>query len=318
MLLGVGFACLPGTTLARTTDPSAEGDAQAQVEQLITKGIDARKAGNDARALELFQQAETLDPDSARVRVHLAATYQALGDWESADRYLTLAMNDAADPYVQANQTILTNARRTIDAHIGTLEISGGPPGTEVWLNGRSIGTLPIQQKLRLQSGSYTLEARLNGYYPLSRSVTLSGGALARESVQLGREIQSPAPSPPIARDVAAPSDTRWLTWTFAGLTAVAGGTTVVAWTARERHVKNWNDNDRCLKPGMTRDQLCRSEHDAGDRAETWMWIGGVATGVFAAATLVSYSLGGKGLEATESALSCGIGLGQALCSGRF
>jgi hypothetical protein len=293
-------------------------NSQGQVEQLIARGIEARKAGDDARALELFQRAEKLEPDSARVRVHLAAAYQALGDWESADRYLTLAVNDSADPYVQANQSILTSARRSIDAHIGTLEISGGPPGTEIWLNGRSIGTLPLQKKLRIQSGSYTLEARLKGYYPLSRGVTLAGGALVRESVQLGREIQAPPVSPPAARDVSVQNDTRWLTWTFAGLTAVAGGTTAVAWTARERHVGNWNDDERCLKPGLTRDQSCHSEHEAGDRAETWIWIGGVATGVFAAATLVSYSLGGKGAEATDSALSCGIGLGQALCSGRF
>lgn len=318
MLLGVGCAGLSGTALARTTDASVQENSQSKAEQLIVAGIDARKAGDDARALELFQRAEKLEPDSARVRVHLAATYQALGDWESADRYLTLAMNDSADPYVQSNQAILTSARRSIDAHIGTLEISGGPPGAEVWLNGRSIGALPIQKRLRIQAGSYMLEARLKGYYPLSRSVTLSGGALVRESIQLGREIESvPAPPPPTG-EAGAPSDTRWLTWTFAGLTAVAGGATVVAWTARERHVSNWNDDGRCQKPGLTRDQVCHSEHEAGDRAQTWIWIGGVASGVFAAATLVSYSLGGKGAEATESALSCGIGLGQALCSGRF
>lgn len=291
---------------------------QGQVEQLIAQGIEARKAGEDARALELFQRAEKLEPDSARVRVHLAATYQALGDWESADRYLTLALNDSYDPYVQSNQGILTSARRSIDAHIGTLEISGGPPGTAIWLNGRSIGTLPIQKKLRIQAGSYTLEARLSGYYPLSRSVTVSGGALARESVQLGREIQRAPARPPAVSDASTPSDTSWLTWTFAGLTAVAGGATVVAWTARERHVDNWNDDRRCLQQGLTRGQVCGSEHDAGDRAETWMWIGGIATGAFAAATIVSYSLGSKGTEAKESALSCGIGLGQALCSGRF
>jgi len=318
LLLGVGFAGSPGTALARTTDPNAAEDSQGQVEQLIAKGIEARKAGEDARALELFQAAEKLEPESARVRVHLAATYQALGDWESADRYLTLAMNDSGDSYVQANQGILTSARRSIDAHIGTLELSGGPPGTEIWLNGRSIGKLPIQKKLRIQSGSYTMEARLNGYYPLSRTVTLSGGALVRESLQLGREIQGAPASPSVAPDLSTPSDTRWLTWTFAGLTAVAGGTTAVAWTARERHVGNWNDDSRCQKPGLTREQVCRSEHEAGDRAQTWMWIGGIATGVFAAATLVSYSLGSKGSEQAESALSCGIGLGQALCSGRF
>jgi hypothetical protein len=140
-----------------------------------------------------------------------------------------------------------------------------------------------------------------------------------RESVLLGQEI-APAPvAPAPEQSVGASNSVPWLTWTFAGLTAVAGGATVVAWTARERHVSNWNDDERCLKPGgLTRGQVCGSEHEAGKNAETWMWIGGVATGVFAAATLVSYSLGSLGSERAESALSCGIGLGQALCSGRF
>jgi len=99
------------------------------------------------------REAERVEPDSTRVRVHLAAVYQALGNWEAADRYLTLALQDPSDPYVQKHQAILANARRTVDGHIGALELTGGPRGTEILLNGRLVGRLPLQQTIRVQAG---------------------------------------------------------------------------------------------------------------------------------------------------------------------
>src|SRR4051794_29587799 len=62
--------------------PCGEGPAHSRRAMTSAGVTGARMAGDDARALELFQRAEKQEPDSARVRVHLAATYQALGEWE--------------------------------------------------------------------------------------------------------------------------------------------------------------------------------------------------------------------------------------------
>jgi hypothetical protein len=299
----------------------AEGDTSA-VEQLITRGIELRKAGDDEAALTQFRQAEQLQPESARIRVHLAATYQALGDWEAADRYLTLASSDPSDSYVQTHRSILDRARRTIDTHIGRLQISGGPPGTQIWLNGRAIGALPLPETLRIQAGVYTLDARLSGYYAVTRRIVLPGGALVRESIQLAGENLPETPEPAVVVDsgpTRGSSGTPWLAWTFAGLTVGAGTATVLAWTARERHVEHWNDDNQCLKPGLTRGQACAAEHAAGDRAETWTWVGGAATGAFAAASLVSYWLHRRaGSRQAEAELRCGFAPAGALCTGHF
>lgn len=320
VLLSLATLVTPGISLARSPDVSPEASEVGDASKLIERGITLRKAGDDARALEQFQRAERVEPDSTRVRVHLAAVYQALGNWEAADRYLTLALEDPSDPYVQKHQAILANARRTIDGHIGALELTGGPRGTEILLNGRLVGRLPLQQAIRVQAGIYALEARSPGHYPITRSIALAGGALARESIDLvPRSGQTRSSSS--VEDMPADDrrEANWLTWTFAGLAAGASVGTMAAWATRERHVENYNNDDECVRIGQTRDEVCGAEKDAGDRAETWMWIGGAATVAFATASVLTVVLGDEDEEESPAtALSCGVGLAQIACSGRF
>jgi hypothetical protein len=311
--------------LAPDSKAGAEEELSPEVSDLVERGIALRRAGDDARALELFKQAEKHDPNSTRVQVHLAATYQALGNWEQADRYLNLSIRNPDDPYVQKHQAVLAAARRTIDGHIGTLQVSGGPEGTEVRLNGRSIGTLPIEEPVRVEAGIYTLEARLPGHYPVTRSVALAGGTLVREALTLtpvGKGDVDGEPPPPVGRVEAEPESrgASWLTWTFGGLAVAAGIGTALAWSTRERHVENWNDDSQCLRAGQTRGEVCASERDSGDRAETWMWIAGAATGAFTVASVISFwaDSSGDATEPADTAFDCGIGLGQLSCAGRF
>jgi tetratricopeptide repeat protein/PEGA domain-containing protein len=321
----VSVAALSQVQAAVAAPDSKSADEEtgesSEVSELIERGIALRRAGDDTRALESFRQAERLAPASTRVQVHLAATYQALGNWESADRYLSLAIRDPEDPYVQKHQAVLAAARRTIDGHIGTLQLSGGPRGTEIKLNGRTVGTLPIEDTVRLEAGIYTLEARLPGHYPVTRSIALAGGTLVRESLALtpvegGRE--EPAAVAETRGEAAASGGSNWLTWTFAGL-AVAGGVgTVAAWATRERHVENWNDDGQCLRPGQTRGDVCAGEREDGDRAETWMWVAGAATGAFTVASVVSFWVNADDGKESGTALGCGVGFGQLSCSGRF
>lgn len=311
--------------------PSATGwgpalvDAQeigSEVDDLVDRGIALRRAGDDMRALVLFQRAEKLQPSSTRVRVHLAAVHQALGQWEEADRYLALALANPNDPYVQKHQAMLASARRTIDGHLGSLDVIGAPRGAQIWLNGRLLGTLPLSGPVRVAAGIYTLEARLAGHYPVTRSVALAGGALVREQIVLAPEIRE-RPAPGLAHAGAGDGDAkaRWLPWTFAGLAGGAGAGALVALALRERHVERFNDDSRCLPiDGTPRGEACSSEREAGDRAERWMWIGTAAAGAFAAASAVSFWLigtAGPG-EQPDTALSCGVGLARVECGARF
>jgi tetratricopeptide (TPR) repeat protein len=311
-------------------DTGSESGSGGSADDLVAQGIALRRSGQDAQALAVFQRAEVLEPGSARIQVHLAATHQALGEWEAADRYLTRALAQMNDAYVQRHQSMLASARRRIDAHIGSIEVSGGPPGTQVWLNGRLVGKLPMSDTVRIEGGIYTLEARLPRHYPVTRSVAIAGGSLVRESIRL-QPVSSAegASSPAVSADeqpLEASVDTSgsgtpgWLTWTLAGLTVGAAAGTAYAWTVRESHADNWNNDNDCLRQGRTRDDVCSDELDAGKSAETWMWVGGAATGAFAAATLVSLWLqrDEETVDASTVGFDCGLGWNQVLCAGRF
>ncbi|MEY2935328.1 MAG: hypothetical protein RL033_6077 [Pseudomonadota bacterium] len=309
-------------------DAAAAGTSTESVDALIDQGIALRKSGADARALVLFQQAEQLEPDSARVQVHLAATHQALGEWEAADRYLSKAL-EQQDPYILKHQTTLAAARRAIDAHMGTLEIVGKPAGAEVRLNGRLIGTLPLQQAVRLEAGIYALEVTLPGHYPVTRSVALAGGHLARDTVTLlpqssaANLARAELASPPAKTERVAPTEqgrpATWVTWTLAGGSLVAAAASAAFWATREQQAEHWNDNTRCQGGGQTRGSLCGEVLDRGERAETWMYVTGGASAVFAAGALLNYLLQAPGeAPATADALACGVGLGSLSCAGQF
>ena len=311
------------TAAAAEPDESAASGRSAEepedAAELMDRAIALRRGGDDMRALDLLLQAEKRAPNSTRVQVHLAAVYQALGRWEDADRYLSLAVRNPDDEYVQRHQAVLASARRTIDQHIGSLQLSGGPDGTEVWLNGKSIGKLPIEEVVRVEAGIYNLEARHAGYYSVMRSVALAGGALTRESIRLSPELGRPPASAPADVAPEASRGPRWLGWTFAGLAVGAGVGTVVAWSVREDHVDTWNDDSQCLRPGQTRGEVCADERSKGDQAETWMWISGAATAAFAAASVITFALTGEpDTESGVGSVGCGIGSGAVSCSGRF
>jgi len=302
--------------LAHAAEP--EESAPTEAGTLIDRGIALRRAGDDEGALPLFQQAERIEPDSTRVLVHLAATYQALGQWQQADRYLTRALQNPSDAYVQKHQATLAAARRTVDGHIGRLRLSGGPPGTQVRLNGKVIGTLPMSETMRIEAGIYTLEASFPGHYPITRSVALAGGTLAQESVELAKRDTSQPASAPAESAPEVSQGTNWLAWTFGGLAVGAGAATVYAWAKREQHADAWNDNEQCTSPTQTRGELCGDELDAGEQAETWMYIGGAATVAFTAAAIGSIWLGAPDEPGAEATLSCGIGIAAVQCAGRF
>jgi len=327
LLASGSVAGVPSVAFAKDTEAASGTDGEA--EALIERGITYRRNGEDAEALPLFQRAEQLAPESTRVKVHLAATYQALGQWEAADRYLTRALEDPADAYIQKHQATLAAARRTIDAHIAQLRILGDQPGVEVRLNGRLIGTLPIAETVRIEAGIYTLEARLDGYYSITRSVALAGGAFVRETVELTPRsepahetaaVASPSPAESSAVEADVSKSPSWITWTFAGLAVGGAAVTVAAWISRENHADAWNDDDQCQGGGQTRGDLCGNELDAGQTAETWMWIGGASAVAFTGAAVASYLWLDKPSQERplEAGVHCGIGLAQLSCVGRF
>lgn len=326
----LGGATVGGVALApRSAQAQDKADTEAaqnpEVEALVQRGIELRRAGKDEEALGAFQEAEKLAPTVVRTRVHLAATHQALGHWLDADEYLRGVLSEPEDPYVERHRATLERALEYVDRHIGELEVSGAPAGATVRLNGRELGTLPLSRAVRVPVGTYELEVSREGYYEARRPVVLTSRGVVREAVDLAPAPQAPAASTaPNPARTASTADSgagspRWLSWTLTGLAVGAGATTTVALLLREKHASNWNSND-CLQQGFSRGDVCRDELDSGRTAERIAYVSGVATALFAAGAIVSWSLDGPE-EATASAAletRCGLTFGGATCKGSF
>jgi hypothetical protein len=127
----------------------------------------------------------------------------------------------------------------------------------------------------------------------------------------------APNPQPQVALDR---SPTRpWLTWTFAGLGAAAGVTTLGALIYRESHAQRWNDNSRCLAVGQTRAQLCGAERDKVQSADGIALATGIASGLFAAGALLNAFVFTEAPGTARAGLEgCAVGLQGASCFGSF
>jgi hypothetical protein len=316
-----GVAASAGVALA---DPTSSAILEAEIEPFVQRGIDLRKLGRDIEALAIFEDALLKAPSSVRLKVHLASTHQALGQWVEAERYLSEALRQSDDSYVRRHRSTIERAYEFVGQRLGSLDVVGEPEGAELVLSGRSIGRLPLAAPVRVPIGSYVLEVRKEGYYSVTRPVAIGGGTLLRESVVLG-----PRAAPALARatptdaagrgDDEASGSPRWLTWTLTGTALAAGAVSVVAFQIRENHAERWN-SDACLLPGLTRGQVCPDELDEGRNAERWGVGSAVLSGVLLGGALTSFLLERRP-PAENPSLSldgCGVGVASATCFGSF
>jgi hypothetical protein len=312
---------------AQAEGPDEVSAPRPAVEALIQQGIELRRAGKDDEALQIFQEAERQSPQSVRVRVHLAATHQALGHWMEADTYLQGVLSEADDPYVRRHRSTLEKAAEFVGHHIGSIEISGGPDGAEVRLDGRRLGEIPLAAAARVPVGSYQLEVSLSGHYDVRRPVVITDRGVVREAVQLVPIPPRASPSASAVRletgarpplDQHETGSPRWLSWTLTGLATGAAVTTGVAFALRERHASRWNSDD-CQQVGRLRGDVCPNELAQGRDAERIGYMSGVATLLLGAGAVVSWQLD-EDSDSTDTAHSadCRITLAGAVCSGRF
>ncbi|HEU4578285.1 MAG TPA: tetratricopeptide repeat protein [Polyangiaceae bacterium] len=335
-LFAVGQRSLAALLVAAHVLSATPGFAQdaerSKVEQLLQQGMDRRAAGQDAEALQAYRQAMDLDPDNARVLAHLGVTYQALGRWVPAHKYLSLALSHSADPYIERHEDELTGALGVVAGHLGQLEVYGGPPGAEVMLNGEVVATLPMAEPLQVTVGSYLLEVQAPGHYKLGRPITVQPRQLTREEVGLAPqrsgnaarsagELQGePATGTPAgeleAREPGGGAP-RWLPWALGGAALLSTAGTVISWQRREYYADRWNDDQACLGVGVSREQRCGDELDRGQRAETMMWITGSAALAFTAGAVLA-TIWIEPAREQVGLSGCAPGLGGAVCFGTF
>jgi hypothetical protein len=310
---------------------NAPGEARAEetasLEALIQEGIRLRRDGDDEKALEVFRQAERLQPSSVRVLLHLATAAQAAGHWVEADTYIRRVFEYRDDPYYRRYQSDIAMVEQIIASRVGRFQVVGAPKGAEVRLNGRVVGHVPMETPERLEAGNYQLEVVSEGHYALRRPQRIPGGVLTREVVELGT-VRSAAASASIG-DSGSESQSwwsqPWVGWTLAGASAASALTAGVAFSVREQQASEWNDDSRCVRPGgRPREQQCGSDYGDARLAERIGITAGIGALIFGGAAAVNFLTRSDGeaperLESTDAwQSSCAPGWLGVVCEGRF
>lgn len=167
---------------ALTLAPAGASAQSAEV--LIEQGLDLRRQHRDQEALAVFQRAYGMNR-SPRALAQIALAEQALGDYVQAEIHLEQALAVQMDGWIASRRGQLQQALSTIQARLGTVELTGGPAGAQVFVNGQPRGTLPEAASLRIIAGSAVVEVRANGYAPVQRQVAVSAGGMARENLAM-------------------------------------------------------------------------------------------------------------------------------------
>lgn len=292
---------------------------------LVTEGLELRREGRDAEALERFTQAYEAS-SSPRALAQMGLAEQALGRWLDAERHLDQAIA-AEDAWIAERRPLLTEALSAIRGRLASVEASASVEGAELYLNGAAAGVLPLAAPVRVVAGPIELEVRAEGHRPLRRTIEARGGQLVREHFELAAIEAPPAPAPepevPIAAPppAPAPASARGPLWTsgaiVAGVAALAIVSAGVAMGIREEDAQAFA-SDGCLPAAGTRFEACQDRWARGHAAEDAAIGLFVTAGAFAAGASVLFAIGASEPDPSQASLTCAPSIGGAVCAGRF
>lgn len=272
------------------------------MEARFEAGNQLRTQNREPEALALFQQL-LQETGSERARAQVGLVEQALGRLVDAEGHLVQALA-SSDPWVSARRELLQQALAQLRLRLGNLEITGGPSGADVVINGASVARLPLRAPLRVTTGTVVLELRQPGFYPVRREVLIRAEAPARESGEMNPERREEPSRPPASeagtaatRGPSGPIDTRTVGPSLAPGGAVLGVGLAAALVGGVVFAVGNGSPSGCTRSGL--DVMCPPSADL-TAAQQSVTLGNAGVGLLAAGGGVSV-LGAIWLAASAS-----------------
>jgi tetratricopeptide (TPR) repeat protein len=166
------------------------------------QGMDAYQAGDHARAVEAFEQADRLGAPASNL-YNLARSYEQLGRVVDAlrayDRYLE-SPDIPADRRARA-----TELRDQLAATPGRVVVRSTPEGASLEVDGQpDPGGAATPATLSLAPGPHTIAARLDGHRPASGEVVVEPGGEHEVTLVLEAAVEAPPDPGPVEPMVEA------------------------------------------------------------------------------------------------------------------
>jgi hypothetical protein len=334
-----------GGGLASAQTPAAAPSAEAlkKAEDLFHEGLHLTAYKRWPEAESKFLAAWALNP-TYDVASNLGYVEQQLGKYPEAAERLAFALKTWPLAGSRVPHDLAAKRFEELRALVATLTIKVNVPGAKVLVDGKEIGTSPLDGEAFAAPGARTVEAKLAGYDDAKQVVEApKGGALV-----VALALAAPAPPPPIPAVTPAataaptvtppprkpppveengPNKAVLATGAVAtGLGLGAGLVLVIVANAKgsdaasKAEVVNAAGNPRAcagMSSNCTTLVGALKDQDAFSNAAVWTFVGAGAVG---AATLVYALVGGKGdAESGVRAMPVVTGHGGALVmSGSF
>src|SRR5438552_4135145 len=124
--------------------PASEPDADAYIKRGVAMRRQHTPSG-DAAAVQDFRRAYELVPNG-RSAAQLGMAERQLKLWVEADKHLSEALRDRTDAWVRQNRPAIEVQLQTVARHVGRVVVGGEPTGADVFLNGQSVGIVPLRE----------------------------------------------------------------------------------------------------------------------------------------------------------------------------
>lgn len=220
--LGVAWSTLG---YAQTTATAAfNASPQETAAEHFERGLELYREGSLDAALVEFERAYESVPDY-RVLYNLAQVQTQRGEYVEAlslfDRYLKEGGTEVAPTRrTEVEQDIVK-----LNGRVGRLWVESSSAGAEVFVNGKLVGSLPMQQPVLVNSGMCEIRVTKPGFEPRLHQLKVAGGEQPRVSLpltlvtsRLDPAVYAPSPPPKIEQVSYTPF------WVSLAATAVFGG----------------------------------------------------------------------------------------------
>lgn len=286
--------------------------AHAQGAPSAAQQADAGAAALD-RSRELFQRANKLYDEGKYPQAealylqawHLKKSYDLAGNLgnleadmnkpRAAAEYLSFAVREFPAGGRPTLRDALLKRLGEVQKLVGSLRLSVNKPGAQVTLDGKPVGLSPLPHELYVEPGTHSVEAHLEGYPPLTLTVTVHKGKAA----QVALDLIPPAGPSKVVIGVGAG---------IAGAGVIAGAVLLGIGASKGGTVSSLQDKIKqaggCANATAAGD--CADLRSAGSSKATlsnaglWTLVGGGVVGV---GTLI-YGLAGGGSRAPKSAMT--------------
>lgn len=162
----------------------------AQKKEFRTKkkdGDQAMRALRYEEAITAYEAARAIDPRPALL-YNLGRAHEGLGEYATAVDYLERFV-DEAPAHVRARAPKVKQLLEDLEKRVCRVTLISNVAGAEVVLRRQPMGTTPIDEPFRVNSGQAELVVTKEGYEPFRRKLDLPGGGGVTIDVNL-KEIE--------------------------------------------------------------------------------------------------------------------------------